>query len=354
MIAFVWGTRPEAIKLGPVVAELRALGVNPAIFCTGQHTELLQGTPAETDLADGGSFELGTAPDVWKWVEGAVPVIRSGLERAKASLVVVQGDTMSAFAGAKAAFGAGIPVAHVEAGLRSGTLAEPWPEEGIRRRIAMLATWHLAPTERSRENLRREGISDADILVTGNPVVSAIARYSDATPRPVPDPHLLITMHRREWLNQGQDFVQETIAAVVETALACRDAEFIWPMHPGVRKIAGEGFLTLVDDTPNLSIVEPMRYRETLNVVSRAIGVATDSGGLSEEAATLGVPCAVLRNVTDRPESLAAGLAKLYPPSPEGVRAGIAALLQRKMPRNPSNCFGDRDSALRIARFLAA
>jgi UDP-N-acetylglucosamine 2-epimerase (non-hydrolysing) len=352
MLAFVYGTRPEAIKLGPIAAELRSLGLSPLILCTGQHQSLLSGTPAESDLADGRSLGLGTSPEVWKWVEAAVPEIKRALERERASVVVVQGDTMSAFAGAKAGFSLGLPVVHVEAGLRSGDLREPWPEEGIRRRISLLATWHLAPTDYTRQNLLREGIPEGAIRVTGNPVVSAIARYSDARPRLVPDPHILFTMHRREWLLQGEEHVRATIREVGNEMWG-GGVRIVWPMHPGVRKIAGEAWLQAVEEDTGVEIVEPMRYRETLNVLSRAIGVATDSGGLTEEAATLGVPCVMLRNVTDRPESVDAGIARLVSPSPEGVREALSALLGREIPRRAVSVYGNPDAAARIARFLA-
>lgn len=348
-LVFVWGTRPEALKIGPVVREL---GDSPlAIISTGQHSDLLRGTPAESDLKGSISLNLPSSGDVSVWVAQAVPKLVQTLKDLGAiKAVVVQGDTMSAYAGALAGSELRIPVAHIEAGLRSGDLEEPWPEERIRRAISLRASLHLCPTERAKRNLLREGVPEKQLRVTGNPIVSALHYYADPKPQEIPDNQILVTMHRREWTDLGRACVLETIYALLETAESYPDIRFLWPMHPGVLKIAEID----VRRTPeNVLISPPLAYREAIDQLKRSIGVATDSGGLQEEAATLGVPCAVLRNVTDRHESLDEGVAKLFLPGPEGIREALKCLIGRELPRKPLDIYGTPEAALIIARELS-
>jgi UDP-N-acetylglucosamine 2-epimerase (non-hydrolysing) len=346
-LAVVFGTRPEALKIGPCVAELRALGIEPAIICTNQHVELLRGGPAETDLKDGISLRLASTGNVGKWIGRAVPVIKDALRDVGATALLAQGDTMSAYAGSVAASLLQLPIHHIEAGIRSHTLQEPYPEELLRTRISARASWHYAPTEGCRRNLWREGISDSRIVVTGNPVVSALARYSEARHVEKPANQILVTMHRREWLAKGMAHVHATILAVRAAAVANPSVRFWWPMHPGVEKMACSV------GGPNLYVGPPLSYRDATLQLSHSLGVITDSGGLQEEAATLGVPCAVMRNVSDRPESIGLGLAKLFPPTPEGVSTAVRTILGRELPRKPSDCYGKPDSAFRIALAVA-
>jgi UDP-N-acetylglucosamine 2-epimerase (non-hydrolysing) len=347
-LVFVYGTRPESIKIGPIAALLPS----SVYLSTGQHVELLKGTPAESDLKRSLSLNLESNGDVGKWVALAVPrLTREFISLAPIGWVVVQGDTMSAYAGTLAAFGLGIPVVHIEAGLRSGNLQEPWPEERIRRGISMRAAFHLCPTERAKQNLLAEGIPECRVRVTGNPVVSAIHRYADPTPVETPESQIFVTMHRREWTEKGKAHVLKTIFALVEQALKNPSIKFLWPMHPGVSKLSGMGDMA----TPkNVVICPPLAYQETIKQLKVSIGVATDSGGLQEEAAVLGVPCAVLRNLTDRPESVEAGIAKLFSPGPEGIKAAIQCLIARELPRKPSNIYGTPESAKLIADQLQA
>jgi UDP-N-acetylglucosamine 2-epimerase (non-hydrolysing) len=342
-LVFVYGTRPEAIKIAPIVAHLP----NSMCIATGQHVELLRGSPAESDLAHSLSLELKSEGQVGLWIAKAVPVITEKLKSlAPIDIVVVQGDTMSAYAGSIAAFGLGIPVAHIEAGLRSHNLQEPWPEERIRTSIAQRATYHFAPTETARKNLWLEGIEDHSIFVLGNPVVSAIHRYANPNPIEVPDNQILVTMHRREWTDRGKAVVLKTIYALLEEAQQHPTIRFLWPMHPGVQKISGIRH----GQTPgNVQIIQPLDYRTTIDELRKSIGVATDSGGLCEEAVTLGVPCTILRNLTDRPEAVSAGLAKLFSPTPDGIKEAIRCLARRELPRTPSPIYGSKDSANLIA-----
>lgn len=346
-VVLVFGTRPEAIKLGPVAAELRGLGVSPDILCTGQHSTLLYGTPAESDLKDAYSLGMRSDGDVEGWIDDAVVRLADRLP-GKDAIVVVQGDTMSAYAGALAASANGLSLAHVEAGLRTYDLAEPWPEERFRTEIAMHADLHFAPTEHAAQNLRMERVQ-GQIHVTGNTVVSAMARYATLEHEPNPKKSVLVTMHRREFLGLGREHVTKTVRALVQSARANPGVRFVWPVHPSLKQTLG---MRPPMVPSNVRFINPLPYQETIRVLRSSIGVITDSGGLTEEAATLGVPCAVMRNKTDRPESVECGVAKLFSPSPEGILDAISCILHRKLARTPFSCFGGPDSALRTAQIL--
>lgn len=335
----IFGTRPEAIKLGCVVAELRALDVKPRCIATGQHWDLLRGTPAESDLADSYSLGLPAKADPQRWISLAIPLIAHHLE---GPLVVVQGDTASALAGARAAHERGFAVAHIEAGVRSGNLEEPCPEEAFRREITQLATIHYAPTSTCYANLIAEGVDHTKIRITGNPVVSALQRYANAKPQP-PGDHVVLTMHRREWL-QWVDLP----VWLGELAEACLDhprLNIVWPVHPAVRAKWPHDWT----NPKNLWIDPPLPYREMVDLLSRAKGLATDSGGLVEEAATLGIPTAILRNANDRPEAVEAGVARQFAPS--NLRDALN-WLATDLARTPSAIYGTPDAACEIARDL--
>lgn len=341
-LAFVLGTRPEFIKCGPVVVELRALGIQPTVISTGQHWDLLKGTPAETDLADAISLGLESHTDPLRWVACAESPIRRELKKLAPSVVVVQGDTASALAGARAAAELGIPLAHIEAGVRSGNLAEPWPEEAFRREITQLASWHYAPTPHAVENLLAEGGSQDQIVLTGNPVASALQRYADIRPQPA-HAHLLLTMHRREWLAQTD--LRYFLGALNEVCAAYPSFRVFWPIHPSVK---ARWPLTW-NAAKNLHLGDPLPYDSVINLLSTAHGVVTDSGGLVEEACTLGIPTAILRNANDRPEAVEAGVARQF--APTDLESAFAWLTQDH-PRTPTAVYGHPDAASQIATHL--
>lgn len=344
MIVLVFGTRPEAIKLGPVAAELRALGAAHRIICTGQHDSLLRGTPAEGDLSDCHALGLKGDGNPLRWASYAVAPIAKALAGSK--LVVVQGDTMTAAAATRAAYAVGLPVAHVEAGVRSHTLEEPWPEEGFRREISAFAQWHAAATPTAMANLLAEGVARERIELTGNPGVSALARYVGAQPSPpAKRAYAMLTMHRREW-QQHVDFAKWT-EALAEAAAEHPALEIIWPVHPGVEAKLPKGALPT-----NVRLTTPLPYNAMIVLLLGATGVLTDSGGLCEEAATVGVPCAILRNVTDRPEAVEAGVARLFAPTPSGLQEAVAVIAQGGLPRRPTDIFGTPESAAKVARAL--
>lgn len=343
MITVVFGTRPECIKLGPVVASLGPV----RLLCTNQHTTLLAGTPAETDLAKAIPLGVPAIRDLGDWHRAAVPMIAAALD--DSSLVVVQGDTKSALAGAEAAQTRNIPIAHIEAGVRSGNLEHPWPEEGFRRRITELARWHFAPTQTCVDNLFTEGIPEDRIFLTGNPIVSAIARYADVRPVPVPDLTLVFTMHRREWLRSG---ILGVLTGLVDGALRYPELTIRWPLHPSVAPRLPLSWIRSLP--PNVVLDEPLPYHRMLYLVAQSLGVITDSGGLVEECATLGTPCAVTRYVTDRPEAIDAGVARLFEPTADGIVAAFETLRERRILRYASNLYGTPVTAQRIAQTLTS
>jgi UDP-N-acetylglucosamine 2-epimerase (non-hydrolysing) len=346
VLTVVFGTRPEACKLGPIAAELRVLHVPFRIICTGQHTDLLEGSPAESDLRDNISLGLASINNPVKWLRTAVPRLEGALDILEASLVVVQGDTASALAGARAARLQELPVVHVEAGVRSGCAEEPWPEEGYRREITRLAAYHYAASTQAYANLLAEGVNASHVRLTGNPAVSALVWYANAKPRK-PEPFVVLTMHRREWLVRQQ--VPDFYAAVCE---ACREhpaLDVLWPVHPAVRP-----YLDAVDkrgQPKNLWLERPFAYETMVDTLSRACGLVTDSGGLVEEAATLGVPTAILRRHNDRPEAVEAGIAIQMDPT--DVRIAIAFLAGGGLARKPTDVYGDATAASQIVRHLS-
>ena len=348
MITLIFGTRADAIKVGPIAAELTALQTPWRAFCTGQHRELLAGTPAETDLADATSLGLASDGDVLRWRAKAERVLLDALPMDDDPLVVVQGDTMSAMAGAQAAHVLHLPLAHVEAGIRSHRLTEPWPEEGFRVQIDQWADWCYAPTSTAFMNLMAEGIVPRRIRTTGNTGVSALARYSNAMPIEAGD-YAVVTLHRREWLH-GPNF-HGVLAALEDAVADCPKMRFLWPMHPAVEAKAGRW----VRQVPNnLVIMRPVPYRAATTLLAGSFGVLTDSGGLQEEAAVLGVPCAVLRNVLDRPESVEAGVARRFDVTPSGVEEAVHCLTTGLLPRRVAPVFGGADAAAQVARHLAS
>ena len=342
----LFGTRPEAIKLGPVVAALREAHVPLELLATGQHTTLLRGTPAETDLAGAGSLGLTSDGNIPRWLAQAERSLGLWLTaHPGVATVIVQGDTMSALAGARAAKQANRELVHIEAGVRSHDLENPWPEEGTRIEITRLADWHFAATPTAFANLLAEGIPERRIRLTGNSIVSALARYTDAKPQP-PQPHILVTLHRHELVRDSARLA-DVLTGLHEAALAYGPVQFFWPQHPAVAE--SSGWLTWPE---NVRIMAPLPYPTAALMLASATGVLTDSGGLMEEAATLGVPCACLRHACDRPEAVEAGVAVCHLPTRLGVRQGVDALLQGTLPRRPSAVYGDPTAASQIARYL--
>ncbi|HYC77584.1 MAG TPA: UDP-N-acetylglucosamine 2-epimerase (non-hydrolyzing) [Planctomycetota bacterium] len=316
-VLFAIGTRPEAVKLAPVVDALRRRGdgFDVRICATGQHRALLDAFLRTFELTP--HHELGVmrpGQPLSTLVARLLEAFDRTLLAEKPDRVVVQGDTSTAFACALAAFHRGVPVCHVEAGLRTGDLAQPFPEEANRRLIAPLAALHCAPTERARRNLLREGVPGDRVVVTGNTVTDALRSpaAAAATPPkevadlPAGDRLLLVTAHRRE--NFGAP-LREICAAVREIVDARPDVRVVWPLHPN--PAIAPTVIANLGRTDRVHLLEPLDYAGFIGTLKRATFALSDSGGVQEEGPTLGRPVLVLRDATERPEGVEAGAARL-------------------------------------------
>jgi UDP-N-acetylglucosamine 2-epimerase (hydrolysing) len=362
-ILCVFGTRPEAIKMAPVVRALGAAasGVVPVVCVTEQHREMLDQVLGFFDLRP--DHRLGvmsteqTPSQIAARVLERLPAV---LDAVKPAAVLVQGDTTTTVAAALAAFYARIPVGHVEAGLRTGRLDAPFPEEANRRLTTQISRWHFAATATARDNLLREGVAAQRVVVTGNPVVDALHWAVERLgPRRVGPPVpldssrrlLLVTAHRRE--SFGAPFL-ELCRALRELADRNPDVELAYPVHlnPAVQKPVRR----ILAGHPRIHLVAPVTYAALVDLLRRCALVLTDSGGIQEEAPSLGKPVLVLRDATERPEGVAAGTAKLVGTSRRRIVAETERLLHdpaayEAMAR-AHNPYGDGHASERIVRVL--
>lgn len=367
-VAVVFGTRPEAIKMAPVVRALRAEPRLRTLVCvTGQHRQMLDQILATFEIVpdvDLNVMEPGQS--LAGLTARAVTQLDRFLAEHKPDLLLVQGDTTTAFAAALTAFYHRVPVGHVEAGLRTGDLYSPWPEEANRTLITRLAALHFPPTTLTRDNLLREGVPAERVHLTGNPVIDALLFIVNQIERDppiipgVPDDGsrmVLITGHRRE--NFGGSF--ETICrAIAELAQRFPDVRFVYPVHlnPNVREPVNR--ILRPAELANVVLLDPLPYREFIALFRRATVVLSDSGGVQEEAPTLGKPVLLMRDTTERPEAVEAGAVKLVGADFERIVSETARLLTdpaayRAM-ATVSNPYGDGRAAERIVaacvRFL--
>jgi UDP-N-acetylglucosamine 2-epimerase (non-hydrolysing) len=360
----VFGTRPEAIKMAPVVRALRAAPARfESLVCvTAQHRAMLDQVldvfdlkaDADLDLMVPGQSPAGIVAGV---LEGLPPLIR----RLRPDVVLVQGDTMTTLAAAFAAFLERVPTGHVEAGLRTGNRWQPFPEEMNRVLTSRIAALHFAPTAASRDALLAEGTPAADVYLTGNTVIDALVQtvrpdYRFRTPALAAlEPGrrvVLITAHRRESFGAP---LRSVCAAVRELAGRFPDLDFVLPVHPNPQvKATVEEFLC---DLPAMHLIEPVDYEEFVHLLARADLVLTDSGGVQEEAPSLGKPVLVLREVTERPEGVAAGTARVVGTARDRIVAAASELLTSPEAyarmANAVNPYGDGHAAERIAAVLA-
>ena len=353
-VLFVLGTRPEAIKLAPVVRAVADRGIAVTLCTTGQHRDLAREALAVFGLVADLDLDLmRDAQTPAGVVAAALPLIGGVVARTRPEMVVVQGDTASALAGALAASYARVPLAHVEAGLRSHA-AEPFPEDMHRRVIAQLATLHLAPTATAAAALAREGVAGDAIVVTGNPVIDALHDVATRAPAgPVPArPLVVVTAHRRE--NHGAATAR--IAEAVALLAARGDAEVAVLQHP--HPASGAVFAARLGGTTNVRLLPPLAYPEFVALLRRARLVLTDSGGVQEEAPAFGVPVLVLREATERPEGVAAGVARLVGTDVATIVAAARALLDDPAAHAAMATsilpYGDGRAAERIAAAVVA
>lgn len=367
-ISVIFGTRPEAIKLCPVVLALKA---DPAFDCkvcvTGQHREMLQqvldvfGVVPDKDLA-----LMRPNQTLGGLTSRAIAAIDEYLADEKPNIVMVQGDTTTVLAGALAAFYHHIPVAHVEAGLRTWNMESPWPEEANRVLTTRLAKWHFCPTENNKANLLKEGVSEKDIYVTGNTVIDALLMAKEKVKANPPvidglpagliasdERMVLVTGHRRENFGKGFENICTAIRSLAERF---PETHFVYPVHlnPNVRepvdRILGQRC------GKNVHLIEPQSYLPFVALMNRAYLILTDSGGVQEEAPSLGKPVVVMRDTTERPEAVTAGTVKIVGTARESIETEAMRLLtdedeyaNMKMAINP---YGDGNAVGRIIDIL--
>lgn len=353
-VLIVSGTRPEIVKLAPVYHALKGSGwARPHWLHTGQHGDMAQ------QMLD--CFDI--RPDVVLQRAGTSlgefsAACRSQLDAVLGSqqwsAVVVQGDTESTFLGALAAFHHRIPVAHVEAGLRTGNLARPFPEEGLRQMISRITRFHFAPTQGAANALYAEGISPNEVHVTGNTVIDAqhwvVQRHGIRRRAPARG-HLLVTAHRRE--NWGSD-LDEICHAIADLARAHPELPVLFPVH--LNPVVRGPVHAILGDLPNVTLTAPLDYLAMQQALVDAWLVLTDSGGLQEEAPTFGVPLLVMRTETERPEAIQAGCARLVGTTRARIVAEVESLWAdapgyRAM-QKAGNPFGDGHASRRIVEVL--
>ncbi len=359
-ILFIFGTRPEAIKLSALILHLRRFPESylVEVCVTAQHRGMLDqvlevfGIQPDYDLdvmQPGQSLLQSTA----RIMSALEPVFLS----AKPDLAIVQGDTTTTFCGALAAFYSGVPVAHVEAGLRTGDLRQPFPEELNRVLASRLATLHFAATQQAADNLAKEGIA-SNVWVTGNTGIDAVLSVREAAMPPFPPDHLnfpskrmiLVTAHRRESFGEGFERICHALATIADRP----DVHLVYPVHPNPN--VQEPVNRYLRPHPNITLMEPLDYVGFVNVMRRAYIILTDSGGIQEEGPSLGKPILVLREKTERPEAVEAGTVKLVGSDTARIVAETARLLDdpeeyRRMSRI-HNPYGDGHASERIEAAL--
>ncbi len=366
-VSFIFGTRPEAIKLCPLILKLKShSGIKGHICVTGQHREMLDQVLELFQIKPDVDLDLMQQNQTLASLTSrAISKIDSYLNSEKPDLVIVQGDTTSVFCASLAAFYNNIPVAHVEAGLRTWNKLSPFPEEINRVLTSRIADIHYAPTKLSRENLLKEGIKE-DIIVTGNTVIDALLMIIERSRSEIthieglPDyiladnpksKNILITGHRRE--NFGSGFMS-ICNAISELARKFEDVNFIYPVHlnPNVQ----EPVNNILSNIDNVFLIEPQSYLPFTRLLDQATIVLTDSGGIQEEAPSLGKPVLVMRDTTERPEAIDAGTVKLVGTDKDNIISNVTELLINENSYNAMavavNPYGDGKASDRIIEHL--
>lgn len=358
----IFGTRPEAIKMAPVVKALEAApDMEPIVTVTAQHREMLDQVLHLFHITPDYDLNImSQGQTLYDVTNRALMGLKSVLEEAKPDVVLVHGDTTTTFAGALAAFYQEIPVGHVEAGLRTGNIYSPFPEEMNRKLTGSLATYHFAPTSSSEANLLKENINRDHIYVTGNTVIDALdttvqAKYQfddsalndlDYSKRVV-----LVTTHRRENLGEPMRHVYRAIRQLIDEF---EDIQVVFPVHknPKVRQVVQEE----LGAVERVTLIDPLDYEPFANLMAKSYLILTDSGGIQEEAPALGKPVLVLRDTTERPEAVTAGTVRLVGTEQEMVHQAAYELLSDdkayKAMSNAVNPYGDGQASSRILQAL--
>ena len=379
-ILLVFGTRPEAIKMAPLVKKLQAMSeyFETIVCVTGQHREMLDQVLHIFDITP--DYDLNImkqGQDLYDVTSRVLLGMREVLKEVQPDMVLVHGDTTTSTAAALAAFYQQIPIGHVEAGLRTGNIYSPWPEEMNRLMTGRIATYHFSPTPLSKQNLLSENVNENKILVTGNTVIDALRivverLQNDEDLRAEQDRVLaaagydvhrledgkklvLITGHRRE--NFGDGFIH-ICTAIRDLKNKYKEVDFVYPMHlnPNVRKPIHEVFGEDLSDLGNLFFIEPLQYLEFVHLMAKSTIVLTDSGGIQEEAPGLGKPVLVMRDTTERPEALESGTVHLVGTDYDKIVNEVSTLLEdaeayEKMSK-AVNPYGDGHACERIVDFL--
>ena len=363
----VFGTRPEAIKMFPVVHALKATaGLDTRVAVTAQHREMLDQVLDIAGIVPDIDLDLMTAGQSLDALSARIITqFGAALDEMRPARILVHGDTLTTMMATIAAYFRKIPVGHVEAGLRSGNIYSPWPEEVNRKVTGAIADLHFAPTEAAAAALRAENVPDAAIHITGNTVIDALLATRDRIAR---EPALAagldglatrfagkriiaVTSHRRENFGEGMAAIARAVARIA----ARPDVAVIFPVHPNpqVRPVMEQ----MLGALPNVALIDPLDYPHFVRLMAMSELVLTDSGGVQEEAPSLGKPVLVMRDTTERPEGVAAGTARLVGTSEQAIVTGIFTLLDDRdayaaMAR-AHNPYGDGQAAERIARIVA-
>lgn len=365
----VFGTRPEAIKMAPLALSLAADARFDAKLCvTAQHREMLDQVLQLFAIQP--DFDLNImkpGQDLTDITTAILQGMKGVFSQFKPDIVLVHGDTTTTFATSLAAFYQQIPVGHVEAGLRTGNLYSPWPEEGNRKLTSALAALHFAPTDTSSQNLQLEGVPTHHIGVTGNTVIDALLdvanklktdstlqqRFCQQFAFLAPERRIvLVTGHRRESFGDGFERICQALAA---TAQAFPDVDIVYPVHlnPNVREPVNR----LLAGIANVHLIEPLDYLPFVYLMNRAHIILTDSGGIQEEAPSLGKPVLVMRDTTERPEAVEAGTVKLIGTTVAVITENLGTLLEDESVYNhmarAHNPYGDGNACQRIVQALA-
>lgn len=357
-VLFVFGTRPEAIKMAPVILELKRFKslFKTLVVVTAQHRQMLDRVLKVFGIKP--DYDLGVMRENQSLTDVTVRVLRRlepVLKKEKPDVVMVQGDATSAFAAALAAYYQKIPIGHIEAGLRTNDKYAPFPEEANRRFITTIADYHFAPTEWARQNLLQEGVDPCRVYVTGNTVIDALywirKKQKHRSQQESSWRVLLLTLHRRESFGKPLMAICRAILLLVERN---PDIEVVYPVHPNPN--VQMPVKTILGKRERIRLVAPMDYPDLVRVMEQAYLVMTDSGGITEEAPALGKPVLILRDKTERPEAVKAGVARLVGTDPKRVVAETERLLRSRVAyrrmQGKGSPYGDGRAAQRIRKLL--
>ncbi len=374
-IMIVFGTRPEAIKMAPLYRHLKHKSdkFDVRLCSTGQHREMLNQVLELFDiLPDINLNVMKPSHDLFDVTSAVLTGMRDAIKSYQPDLLLVHGDTTTTLAASLAGFYLGVDIGHVEAGLRTHNLQHPFPEEFNRQTCSTISKWHFAPTKLSQENLCNENINDEQIIVTGNTVIDAlfwVLEHIETTPKKAQlltdqinaslpfdwkqEKYILITGHRRE--NFGEGFIN-ICEAIKSLAQKYKNIHFIYPVHlnPNVQTPVN----ALLNDIPNIHLIAPLDYEPFIYLLKHSHIVLTDSGGIQEEAPSLGKPVLVMRDTTERPEAVQAGTVKLVGTDKEKIIQSVCSLIddetQYKIMSQAINPYGDGKAVKRIVAFLEA